>query len=117
MKKVIIIDDDQDNLFLIAACVTILDVKVIAKSKVIPIGEIIKISPDLVLLDHWIDNRKGAELCWQIKSNPATSHIPVILLSAVMDLDVIAKKSCANGYTGKPFDIQDLQNVIREHLT
>ena len=39
--------------------------------------------PDLVVLDLVMDGMDGFEVCRQIKSNPATTHIPILVLSGL----------------------------------
>ena len=56
--------------------------EVVLRSDVLPLSEIEQINPDLILLDHWIGNRFGGDLCLEIKNNPATADIIVIMLSA-----------------------------------
>ena len=80
--------------------------------------------PDLVLTDVMMPVMDGLELCRRLKSDMATSHIPVLLLTA-RDMDesrADAYKSGADGYIVKPFNEEVLlarvKNLIdsRQHL-
>ena len=51
-----------------------------------------------------------------LKSNPATSHIPVIIISAVRDIKEIAEAGLADGYLKKPFDLNELLAIVQKHL-
>ena len=42
--------------------------------------------PDLILLDIRMPDMDGYEVCQQLKSNPETTEIPVIFLSALDDV-------------------------------
>lgn len=71
--------------------------------------------PDIVISDVMMDEMDGIELCRRIKQNEATSHIPVILLTAKSSVD--AKKEGydvgADSYVSKPFSSELL--VTRVH--
>lgn len=74
--------------------------------------------PDLILSDLMMPYMNGAQLCQAIKTNITTSHIPVILLTAVTDSDsqTQALQFGANIYLTKPFDNRllflSVQNLI-----
>ncbi|BAV04861.1 hybrid sensor histidine kinase/response regulator transcription factor [Filimonas lacunae] len=65
-----------------------------------------KYLPDIIISDIMMENGNGIELCHTIKNDPALGHIPVILLTAVSDNDIILKgtESGADDYIAKPFD-------------
>lgn len=73
---------------------------------------------DLVLADVMMPGMHGDELCARIKSNIETSHIHVILLTAVAERDfmVHSMEHGADAYITKPFDIQALKLNIRNFL-
>jgi len=77
-------------------------------------------NPDLILLDNWLTDWKsdanGQQLSKDLKSNPATSHIPVIIISAVSNIKEIAEAGQANGYLRKPFDLAELVEIVKLHL-
>lgn len=61
---------------------------------------------DLVLLDIMMPKLSGYEVLEQIKKSPATQHLPVIMISAVDDLDSVVKcvEMGAEDYLFKPFN-------------
>jgi len=83
----------------------------------IPLNEILSINPDLILLDHVLPKEPGGDYCKRIKTNKETTHIPVIIISANMNVDRIANNACADGYVAKPFDIDELVSTIEKLTT
>lgn len=65
-------------------------------------------SPDLILSDIMMSGISGISLCARIKGNFDTSHIPVVLLTALSDIEYNIKgfNSGADEYITKPFDIR-----------
>ncbi|WP_345955328.1 response regulator [Mucilaginibacter sp. PAMB04168] len=74
-----------------------------------------EIKPDLVLMDELLPGQRGSEWCKFIKANPALQHIPVILVSTMPNLELLAEKSGANGFLEKPFNISALSQLIRSY--
>ena len=73
--------------------------------------------PDLILLDVMLGNLDGRELCRKVKSRLETQHIPVILVSASHSLtDTPNKNGAPNAFLSKPFDINELLDLIKVQL-
>lgn len=74
--------------------------------------------PDLVLSDVVMPGMDGYELCCRIKENIATSHIPVVLVTAksTVDEQVAGLEHGADAYVVKPFDPIYLQALVKSQL-
>ena len=74
--------------------------------------------PHLILLDINLPDMRGDDLLVQLKSDPATSHIPVIMVSAdsmsARMQQLIGQGAC--GYVAKPYKVTELLRVIAETL-
>ena len=74
--------------------------------------------PDLVLSDVMMPVMRGDDLCRTLKNNVETSHIPVILLTALHDKENIIHglEIKADNYIVKPFDLDILKASIASIL-
>lgn len=76
-------------------------------------------NPDIIVLDGMMPKMSGFDACRELKNNPATADIPVILLTAVAQVEPNhdwAKEAPADRYMPKPFQMRDLLEAI-EGLT
>ncbi|MBR8534044.1 response regulator [Carboxylicivirga sediminis] len=80
----------------------------------IGIEQCIQQQPDIIISDVMMPEMDGIEMCKHIKQDEATSHIPVLLLTAknTDDTRVDGYEIGADGYLAKPFNI----NVLKARL-
>ncbi len=66
--------------------------------------------PDIVISDIQMPELSGLDLCVKIKSDLKTSHIPVVLLTALSNIEDHLKgiRDGADAYIKKPFDVKQL---------
>jgi CheY-like chemotaxis protein len=112
LKTALIIDDDKDTLEILGYIINDMGLETINSLSLLPVSKIKDIAADIILLDHYLDLQIPGNLCFQIKSDPTLNHIPVVILSAHLNLANIAKDSLADAYLAKPFDINDLTDLI-----
>ena len=74
--------------------------------------------PDLVVSDVMMPGLNGYEVCAQLKSNPATSHVPVVLLTAKSDAEAKLEglETGADAFLAKPFNPRELRAQVRNLL-
>ncbi len=81
------------------------------------LNKIAKIIPDLIITDLNMPVIDGLELCKRLKSNIETSHIPIIMLTARIEIEHVIRgyETGADAYISKPFNIKYL-NVRVQRL-
>jgi len=113
-----VIDDDTAILDIITTVLTDAGYRVIAGKDITTLYAIEKQPPALLLIDNWLSGDKtGHDICYQLKQNPATTGIPVLLISATADLENTALRCRADGFIVKPFDVDELVARVRKHLS
>jgi len=116
LKKIVIIEDDVDTLDMIEIILEENGFAVVRATRMEPIAEVISIDPNLMILDIVPPYGFGSDLCLEIKNNPKSSLIPVILYSASHNLKKFSKDCLADAYLEKPFDLDQLLEIVRETI-
>lgn len=72
------------------------------------------IIPDIIISDIMMPKVDGMALCEQLKSDPITDHIPIILLTALTEEDMILQGLACNtdDYITKPFSYKILKAKV-----
>jgi two-component system sensor histidine kinase/response regulator len=75
--------------------------------------------PDLILLDIFMPEMDGYEVCEQLKADPATRDIPVIFISALNEIDNVVKGFDVGGvdYITKPFNTREVLARVFNQIT
>ncbi|HEY4877399.1 MAG TPA: response regulator [Puia sp.] len=113
MPRVLIVDDDEDLLEMVSMILIRSGIEVHTTYKATNFHEtILQINPDLILMDIYLDDLDGRELCREIKLLKEFEKIPVILYSAgIIPADTIIA-SLADEFMLKPFDNAQLLKMI-----
>ena len=119
-KKILIVEDEESLLKLESILLTSrgYEVKGVADGQA-ALDAVGAMKPDLVLLDIMLPEIDGFEVCRQIKSNEATRHIPVIMLTAKKSREDMARgeQVGADWYITKPFKSAMVIETIQRFLT
>lgn len=113
MKKILIIDDDQEIGAMLQMMLELKGYHVEVKDRAHQIMSLLEHdSKDLILLDMLIADVKGTNLCKELKANVGTKYIPVIMFSALPEIEEECKKAGADGFISKPFELKELLSLI-----
>ena len=73
-------------------------------------------SPNMIFMDIWLFGEDGGKIAKEIKANPQTQKIPLVLMSANNETEKITKSVGADDFLLKPFNIDDLLYIVRKHI-
>ena len=75
--------------------------------------------PDLTVLDVSMPGRTGLEVCSELRADPGTAHVRVLLLSAGASAEDVARglAAGADAYLPKPFTVAGLVAEVRTLTT
>ncbi|MCB0595957.1 MAG: response regulator [Lewinellaceae bacterium] len=112
---VLIIEDNADVTEYIISCLSEGYALETARNGKEGVEKALKIVPDVILSDVMMPEMDGFEVCRILKSSRATSHIPIVLLTAkaTQEDKVAGLSQGADAYLTKPFDKEELLVRLR----
>ena len=119
-ENIMIVDDHVDNLKVLAAILTERGYSVRpTNAPTMVVNAVQKTRPDLILLDIQMPELNGFEICERLKADPKMSHIPIIFLSVLDDVESKVKALRMGGadYITKPFQVEEVIVRVELHLT
>lgn len=113
---IIVIDDDKGTLESIKIMLQEEGYEVMSYEEAPSLSELKRIKPWLIILDVCFWRQKGKKLVRQIKSNPETQNIPVIMISATSKVEQLIGQAGANVFLAKPFDLYMLAHHVHKNI-
>ncbi|HUS03603.1 MAG TPA: response regulator [Chitinophagaceae bacterium] len=113
MSKIVIVDDSMD---LLEVLKYFLEEKgyevqtVTTKQDLIPL--IKSFSPDVILLDIYLQAEDGREICKELRKNEETKYLCILMFSASSKALANYKEYGADGYIEKPFGLIEIVDKI-----
>jgi len=116
-KSVLVFDDDVDILSILTYLLEEKGWKINTRTTCANIlQDIEETKPDIILMDNWIPDSGGKKATQLIKSHPEYKNIPVIYFSANNDVATLAEEAGADTYLAKPFDLDELEDLLSNVL-
>ncbi|MGF1923584.1 MAG: response regulator transcription factor [Bacteroidia bacterium] len=116
MKKILVVDDDDEVLETIQLILEIggYDVEPLNDAELI-FDRIEEFEPHLILLDVVLGKIDGRTICGQLKGHGDTKHIPILMMSGLYELKEISALECApDDFMQKPFKMDILLDKIEK---
>ncbi|MGZ8545314.1 MAG: response regulator [Flavisolibacter sp.] len=117
-KKILLLDDNRDLLQIVQIILKGQGYETILASSVEEATLKIKVhKPVLILMDVCLSEDDGYTFCNQVKNDPETSHIRIIMMSGEDCNPAMINFSHADDFMQKPFDYNDLVERVQEHYS
>lgn len=117
--RILIADDNQANAELLEAYLAGVPCQLeFACDGEDTLAKVASFCPDLILLDVMMPKRSGFEVCQQLKSDPATRSIMILMVTALNELGDIERAIAAgtNDFLSKPVNKPELLKRVENML-
>lgn len=115
MKTVLVIEDDEGILDVISILLEMEGYQVHCDSSgADAFNTVFTSNPDVILLDVMLGELDGRVICKELKTHPATKHIPIIMISASHHIDT--SYWLADDFIPKPFNIDHLAETVGKYI-
>ena len=117
--RILVVDDDPEVIQILEVNLKHASFEVIpARNGEEALFKAITGNPDLILLDLVLPDLDGFDICRRLKKSPQTSHIPLIIISAMIDSEekTAAINAWADYCIAKPFSPTEVVALARACL-
>src|SRR5690348_634917 len=118
-RKVLLVDDSATVLMMERMILAAERFEIVTASNGLEAQEVAKREqPDLILMDIVMPRMTGLEACKAMRADPATSHIPIILVTTRGEASSMEQgyENGCNDYVTKPVNSTELLTKIRNIL-
>lgn len=116
--RILFFDDDADILELCSIILRSRGYEVFTRDSCDRVEDsVAEVSPDIIFMDGSIPCIGGVEATRRLKAHNTCRNIPVVFFSANADVNFLSAQAGADAYLPKPFDISELETVIRRTLS
>lgn len=113
--KIMVIGDNQDLLKVITDFYNYFSFSTVVLKQCKDIKEIIRLRPNLLLLDLDLAMLSGPDILRSIRQNQYLTGLPIVIITALNDINFFRNEDI-QGALQKPFDLNNLLKITREIL-
>lgn len=119
MPRILLIDDDQDLVEVVKSLLKKKGFDVAAFTKWNQASMAIKsFNPQLIMMDVFLSDFDGLDICKKLKRSPFTRHIPVLIFSGYPQVaEAAIYEFGADEFLAKPFEMDELIRKIHNILS
>jgi DNA-binding response OmpR family regulator len=117
--RILIVDDDPDLVELLRLALTEAGYSArTAATGTAALAEAQRFLPELVVLDLLLPDRNGFSVCENLRRNPATASVPIIMMTVLSGEfpRLVGAEAGANAYINKPFQTRELVSCVGDLL-
>lgn len=116
-KLVLVVDDEEMTRQMLAMLLGLGGFEAVeAENGLDALAQVAKHHPDAIILDVMMPEMDGITMCKQLRANPSTHAIPVIMLSGRTQIGAEDEglAAGANAYLRKPMEPKELLEILNE---
>ena len=117
-RKILLLDDNKDLLLIVQIILKGQGYTVVQACCIEEAMQKIKIhQPSLIMMDVFIKEEDGRELCSQLKADPSTNGIKIIMMSGIESENANLQLIGADDFLPKPFDYNELLERVNRQMS
>jgi len=116
-KKVLIIDDNSGVLFAMKQALELKEYEVFISESYLGVEEVVDLAPDMIYLDVTLIAEDGREIARELKADPRTKQIPIIILTGHLGAHEFAVEAGADDALSKPFELEGLWALTEKYTS
>jgi DNA-binding response OmpR family regulator len=111
---ILIVDDDRDIRYMMQSILKHEGYKTMTCASADELSDILSvIRPAAIIMDMLLSGTDGKDICRSLKKKESTNHIPVMMVSAHPDAELLCREAGTDDFLEKPFDIEVFISKIR----
>jgi CheY-like chemotaxis protein len=116
-KTVLIVDDDKDIVTVLKLILAGENYSVLTASTGVEGYHMATTAcPDLILMDYMLPDMNGDEVTVKIRNHLKSKSMPILLISAAHNAEIIAKTAGMDGFIPKPFEMEKLLEEVKKYM-